>query len=345
MVRGNTAFRAIVGSRAYGTNIPTSDTDYKGVYMQCVDDLLGFGYVEQVHEGKDDVMYEGRRFVQLLETANPTVLELLFSPRECIISMGPPFRVLSDVRKEFLTKRCADSFGGYAIAQIRKARGLDKKMNWERDRVTRKTPLDFCYVHEGGGTVPLAEFAARKGWDMSSFGLSALDHFRDGYALYVGEYGGVVSPDGNDVRVANIRRGEWPVATMYFNKDGYSASCRDYREYLDWESNRNEQRYVDSVVHGQRIDGKNMLHCRRLLDVAAEIATEGDLIVRRPNAEYLLSIRRGEVPLDRLLGEAEEDIAKLPGLYAASGLPNGISHARANELLLEMRKENGDLPT
>lgn len=342
-MRGNVALRAIVGSRAYGTNIPTSDTDYKGIYMQPAEDLLSFGYVEQVNTGKDDVMYEGRRFVQLLETANPTVLELLFSPRDCIISMGPPFRVLAEARKEFLTKRCADSFGGYAIAQIRKARGLDKKMNWERDRVTRKTPLDFCYVHEGGGTMLLTEFAERKGWPLPALGLSALDHFRDGYALYVGEYGGVVSPEGNDVRTSNIRRGEWPVATMYFNKDGYSASCRDYREYKEWEANRNTQRYVDSVVHGQQIDGKNMLHCRRLLDVAMEIAAEGDLVVRRPNADYLLSIRRGEVPLDRLLEEAEADIARLPGLYAASGLPDGVSRGRANELLLEMRKENGDL--
>lgn len=38
-----TIFKAIVGSQAYGTNIPTSDTDYKGVYMQSEDDLLGFG--------------------------------------------------------------------------------------------------------------------------------------------------------------------------------------------------------------------------------------------------------------------------------------------------------------
>lgn len=342
-VRGHVAFRAVVGSRAYGTSLPTSDTDYKGVYMQRLEDLVSFGYVEQVNSGKDDVMYEGRRFVQLLETANPTVLELLFSPEDCIISMGPPFRVLKEARMEFLTKRCADSFGGYAVAQIRKARGLDKKMNWERDRVRRKTPLDFCYVHDAGRTVPLTEFATARGLPMESLGLAALDHFRDGYALYAGGYGGVVSPDGNEVRTVRVRQGDTPVGVLHFNRDGYSASCRDFKEYSQWERERNEQRYVDSVTHGQRIDGKNMLHCRRLLDMAKEIATEGDLVVRRPNAGYLLSIRRGDVALDRLLEDAERDVAELPALYAKSGLPDQVRAGRSNELLLEMRKENGDL--
>lgn len=47
-----TIFKAIVGSRAYGTDIETSDTDYKGVYMQSTDDLISFGYKEQKDENK-----------------------------------------------------------------------------------------------------------------------------------------------------------------------------------------------------------------------------------------------------------------------------------------------------
>ena len=32
----------LVGSQAYGTNIETSDFDYKGIYMQSVDDIVGY---------------------------------------------------------------------------------------------------------------------------------------------------------------------------------------------------------------------------------------------------------------------------------------------------------------
>ena len=46
-------FEAIGGSRAYGTSLPTSDTDIRGVYIQPIEDILSFGYIEQV---ADDTM-------------------------------------------------------------------------------------------------------------------------------------------------------------------------------------------------------------------------------------------------------------------------------------------------
>jgi len=343
-----TIFRTITGSQAYGTSTPASDIDYKGVYLQSPRELCSFGYKEQIEVGKDDTMYEGRRFIQLLQSANPTLLELLFSPEDCIQAIEEPFRVVQRQRHRFLTKACAQSFGGYAISQIHKARGLDKKMNWEQQRVQRKTPLDFCYVVHQGQTMPLLDaMQMHRIKDQSMLGLASLDKFRDGYAVYLdreGEFGykGVVSENGNEVCLSSIPKGKAPWMIMSFNKEAYSTHCKDYREYQDWEKNRNTQRYVDVQNHGQRIDGKNMLHCRRLIDMALEIATTGDLLVRRPNAQYLLSIRRGEVPLDALLDKAEEDLKAVDEAYAKSALPDGVDKEWANQLLIEMRILNGE---
>ena len=61
-------YLVIRGSHAYGTNIETSDTDYAGVFIQSVDDILGNKYVEQVNDDKNDiVIYELRRFLEILE--------------------------------------------------------------------------------------------------------------------------------------------------------------------------------------------------------------------------------------------------------------------------------------
>ncbi len=341
---GTPVFRTVVGSQAYGTSTPESDTDYKGVYLQPVEELVSFGYVEQHEFGKDDVMYEGRRFLQLLESANPTVLELLFSPDDCVVVSRPAFQVVIDRRKAFLTKRCAKSFGGYAVAQIQKARGLDKKMNWENDRIVRKAVEDFCYVHVAGyRTLPLREFLSSR---PGQVGLAKINHFTDGYALYVDPtssmgYKGVSS--GTNVVTSSVPDGVEPDAIMMFNSNAYSVHCREYGEYKRWERERNVQRYVDVAGHGQRIDGKNLLHCRRLIDMALEIAENGELNVRRPNAAYLLSIRRGEVPLDRILDEAEADLTRMDEAYASSGLPDDVDRHMVNDLLLEMREVNGDL--
>ena len=117
-------FKTIIGSRAYGTNIETSDWDYKGIYVQSEREILGLSYVEQIDFNKDYVSYEIRRFIELLSSANPTVLEMLFVTDDLIIINSESFKILQHNKKKFLTKKCEKSFGGYAVAQIQKARGF-----------------------------------------------------------------------------------------------------------------------------------------------------------------------------------------------------------------------------
>ncbi len=349
----NIIFKAIVGSQAYGTALPSSDIDYKGVYMQSTDELLGFGYKEQTELSKDETHYEVRRFLQLLQTANPTVLELLYVPKDLIITTSSAIELIYKHRACFLTKNCRNSFGGYAIAQIKKARGLDKKMNWEKSKVERKTPLDFLYAYEEGKTMPIETWLKKDNLDQKYCGLVALNHFKDCYALYYdysSHYGaqgnrtynplgfhGITLEDSNDVRLSSVPKGTSPIGIVYYNKDGYSRHCLHFREYNEWLANRNTQRYVDIAGHNQQIDGKNLMHCRRLLDVAMEIAREGTLTVRRPNADYLLKIRRGEVPLDQIIAEANEDLYLLDDLYSNSDLPQNVDSGFLNELLLQVR--------
>lgn len=352
----NLIFKAVVGSQAYGTALPTSDVDIKGVFLESTDHLLGFGYKKQIEVGKDETYYELRRFFQLLQAANPTVLELLYSPEDCIQYKHPVYDILLENRDKFLTIQCANSFGGYAIAQIKKARGLDKKMNWEKSRVERKTVLDFCYIYENGLTKPINHYLRENDMRQELCGLAKLNHIRDCYVLhydYQMQYGqdsqiqrvveplgykGIIGDNSNEVRLSSIPKHSTPQVLMYFNKDGYSIHCKDYREYQEWLSNRNTQRYVDSQSHGQQIDGKNLMHCVRLLDTAMEIATDKTIHIRRPNAQELLKIRRGEVKLEELLDRCEEDIKKLDNLFAASGLPKEVDKELVQNILLEIRK-------
>ncbi len=151
------------------------------------------------------------------------------------------------------------------------------------------------------------------------------------------KYRGVISDGANDVRLSDIPKYTQRETILYFNKDGYSMHCKDYNDYEVWLENRNEQRFIDVRGHNQKIDGKNMLHCRRLLDMAMEIATDKTITVRRNNADYLLQIRRGEVELQSIIDKAEEDLQLLDSLYANSGLPLECDSNFVNDLLLEIR--------
>ena len=139
-------FEGIVGSQAYGIATPTSDVDIKGVFIQPLDDILNFNYVEQVNDEKNDTTYyEIRRFLQLIQQNNPNLLELLALPQDCILYKDPIFDIIIDNKDKLISKVCKNSFGGYAVEQIKKARGLKKKIVNPIEK-EKKTPLNFCYV-------------------------------------------------------------------------------------------------------------------------------------------------------------------------------------------------------
>jgi hypothetical protein len=176
-------FETIVGSQAYGTQTPTSDIDKKFVYILPMDSILGTGYVEQINVNKDYVGWEIRRFLELMGSNNPTVLELLNSPEDCIVSKHELFDLILAHKDDFITKICKDSFGGYARQQIKKAKGLDKKQNWEKDKVTRKGLLDFCYVVNGDKSIPWKVWNDGK-YDEKFCGVVNVPNARDVYAVF-----------------------------------------------------------------------------------------------------------------------------------------------------------------
>ena len=374
-------FETIIGSQAYGTQTPASDIDKKFVYILPEDYILGTGYVEQINVNKDYTGWEIRRFLELMGSNNPTVLELLNSPEDCIISKHPLFDLILEQKEAFITKICKDSFGGYARQQIKKAKGLNKKQNWEKDKVVRKDLLDFCYVLEGDKSIPW-KIWNRGRYDEKFIGAVNMPNARDVYALHydsLGEllhsekrsqtlrnsakkivllagkplgkgYKGLVNTghediDGkinygisNQLRLSSIPKEEKVICNLIYNKDGYSEHCKDFKEYEEWLLNRNEARYVETQEHGQRIDGKNMMHCMRLIKMSQEIGEGKGIIVRRPDAKELLKIRRGEVDLDSLISIADEEINKMDSIFDKSTLPNNVDKNLVNELLIKIRK-------
>lgn len=372
-------YLVIRGSHAYGTNVPTSDTDYAGVFIQSEDDILGLKYKEQVNDDSNDtVIYELRRFLGLLGTNNPTVLELLNTPEDCVIYKDPVFDFILENREKFITKLCANSFGGYAKQQISKAKGQNKKQNWEKDKVTRKDVLDFVYVIEGEKSIPWKIWNEDFKYDEKFIGVVNVPNARDIYAVYFDEvanmcfsesvpenvresakylrkeselsmgfgYKGLVKSgegvnvaESNQLRLSSIPKGETPICIITYNKDGYSQHCKDYNSYQEWLENKNDARWVDVKSHGQKIDGKNMMHCKRLMGMAREIAEGKGIIVRRPDAEYLISIRKGEVDLQTLIDDVETEIKEIDRLFSESNLPNSVDMEFIHNLIVKIRKQ------
>lgn len=334
-------YECISGSRAYGLDTPTSDTDIKGVFVLPKHLYYGFDYIGQVNNETNDVVYyELKKFLELCMKNNPNILEMLYTPEDCILYKHPLFD--SILQESFLSKQCALSFSNYAYTQIKKAAGLEKKISNPMER-ERKTVLDFCYVYEGGNVYDLKKFLNENHRAQEHCALTNVQHIKNSFNLYYHahlSYKGIVSSeDANEVCLSNVPKEEKPIAMLYFNKEGYSTYCKQYRAYWDWVAMRNEDRYTNNIAHGKNYDSKNLMHTFRLLLMAKEIATDKTLNVRRPDREFLLDIKNGKFEYGQLMNMADDLKAEVETLFEVSDLPEVTDVKNIYKLVIDVREK------
>lgn len=400
-------YEYVRGSHLYGLNTETSDEDRGGVFVLPKEDLLGLrsNYVEQVSDEKGDtVFYEFGRWIELLLKSNPTALESLFVPKRCIIGkVHPMIQYIIGNRDLFLSKECFKTLTGYAVSQIGKARGLNKKI--VNPITTRKGILDFCYTFKNQGSQPIKDFLNENNLNQKYCGLVNIPNMNCTYGVYYDfaayfkfeffdkgffenselteelfhnwcfdmrfrtvhndtfmdyeyavktynriinneyfNYSGIVNPidevqytaESNDVRLCSIPKGESPICAMTYNKDGYQNHCREYKEYKDWEQNRNPIRYESNL--GKNYDGKNMCHCMRLTRMGKELALgQGFNVERTYDKDFLLSIKRHEIEYDDIIAMANKEKHEMDEAIKTCLLPDFPDYDKINQLTIDAR--------
>ncbi len=133
-----TIILALTGSYAYGTNVETSDRDYKGVCIPPIDYYLGLNSFNEYNTSggknfkntKDDVdvnIIHINKFVKDAMQGVPNNIEILFVREEDYLKVKDLGKILIDNRHLFLSKQIKNKFGGYAYSQIQKLK--NKKSN------------------------------------------------------------------------------------------------------------------------------------------------------------------------------------------------------------------------
>lgn len=362
-------YETLTGSHAYGTNMEGSDLDYKGIYIQPTLDVL-VNYIPQISDEQNDTtFYEIGRFIELFAKGNPNVIEMMFTTPDCVVYKDPYLGKLftKEVLEQFITTRLRHSFSGFAYSQIKKSKGLNKKVNWDAKKVVRKDPLDFCYVIGKSG--PRESSKKIRDWfdspdeyrddifdkvvaghklSQSNIALAKVNNAPTLYSMFfVGTGGGIIRGDGqsNQLQLREIPKEIAETSFlgyMSYDQDAYSTHCKDYLSYQKWLEERNPQRYDHIKEHGQGYDGKNLNHTIRLLNMALDIGNGKGIIVRRSpeEIEYLLKIRKGEVDLSKIHDQADDIIKQIDEAFDNSDLPKKVSQKLINSLISEIRKDH-----
>ena len=116
----------------------------------------------------------------------------------------------------------------------------------------------------------------------------------------------------------------------------FEAEQKRWTHYSTWRDERNESRAQLEAEHGY--DTKHAVHLIRLLRMGTEILTRGEVLVDRPDAEDLLSLRSGGWPVEKVMEEAQRSSDALPALVKASNLPDRPERAQVHELVIELHR-------
>jgi hypothetical protein len=151
-------------------------------------------------------------------------------------------------------------------------------------------------------------------------------------------YRGMCLENSTDMRGSSVSKGEKPLVHMVYNESGFKDHCKKYKEYKDWEKNRNPKRYESNL--DKNYDSKNMMHCMRLMHMGYEIASGQGIILDRNVAgdrELLMSIRNHKFEYDELMEIVTADEAKLHEAIAKSTIKESVDIDTVENVLLEIR--------
>lgn len=366
-LKPNTIYVTLHGSQAYGLGTELSDTDVKGIFVtpkEVENDL--YNHVEQVENAPDvekeyehlknpnnpkfeSTLYSLRKFFVLASNTNPNIIELLWTDEKDHFLRKKTMNELFENRDLFLSSKAKFTFSGYAFAQAAKierhrkwlvlgdlkepnreefgllsvpTRGMDEVFGFIKSEVEKwnlsKFPMDEMARNDLKETIWELVYQTSKlqvGWDNwpQVYEAAVIKKLAEEYNL-----------KDEVVELLNRER-------------QYKRAREQYTSWLHWKKNRNKERSLLEEKSGY--DTKHASHLVRLMRMGYEILTEKKVIVKRPDRDEILSIKKGGWSYEKVMSYAEEMQKKLDEAYKTTTLPKSIDQDKVNKLYYNLYEE------
>jgi len=297
----NLVVRIEFGSHLYGTNTPTSDHDYKSVYIPCASDILlqrvkdSTGHKVKRYDGEknapedtDDEAYSLQRFLNLLGDGQTVAIDMLFAPKP--LATSPLWDEIRANKNRLLTKR-STAFAGYCRTQA-------NKYGIKGSRVAAaKKAMEFfktSYDHLG---------AQARVSDVNEYLINLLDEHTQVIQLPMGpkgsELGWFFECCNRKVAFTNTIKAAHEIYAKIFENYGHRARLAETNEGVDW---------------------KALSHAVRVANEAIELLTTANVTFPLPNAAHILDIKRGIVSYEKVADEIEQLLVAVERASGASTL-------------------------
>lgn len=311
-LKDNIILLTLGGSYSYGTNVSTieheSDIDVRGIRLNSKEEILTMNISDKPYEHKelDVVIYPLKQIVKLLVNCNPNVLEMFGSKEDHLIYISEEGRILKDNISKFLSKGVYDSFGGYAISQLRRLENALARDNYPKERKE---------VH-------MKEAMERA---MSSFNNKYKD-LGDGLKLYIDKS---TKADFEKEIYMNLDLKDYPLRDFHGIYSEMTNIIKDYSK-LNKRNRKKDNRHLL----------KHAMHLIRLLIMGEEILLgKGIHTYREDEKELLLDIRNGKYTYEEIFEMVKFYEEKFEDAYKITNLPDKVDSEGINSLVMEINNK------
>ncbi len=319
----NTVLLVRHGSHAYGTNIESSDEDFKGIAIPTKPYFLGSqDKFEQAELNDPDVViYEIRKFFNLAAACNPNIIEVLHTDPSDHLMVDPIGRIILDNKDLFLSKRIKHTFMGYSVSQLKR---IKTHRRWILNP-PKEPPTRASMGLPEQTLIPQDQLAAA-----SAEVQKELDRFQFDFMEELSEPMKISVRNTMSDMLAELKitsEVQWEAMArkvgltdnfieIMQKERQYKGAKLEWDNYQTWKKTRNKKRHELEEKFGY--DTKHAYHLVRLIRMCREILTTGKVIVKRPDWEDLLGIRNGSWTCDELIDFAEREDKELQLLYVSS---------------------------
>lgn len=311
------------GSHVYGTNTPQSDTDLKGIFTPSAREILLCKAPKNIRENtkvdksakntKDDIdveLFALHNYLHQLMEGQTFALDMLFTPEHHYELVTDEWRLIQQNRAHFIHKNVKPFFG-YARQQAAKygVKGSRVSVVKAMLDVLKQLPAQSkLRVHEDilreTARQVNGEFIDRmNGRDLVTFEVSP--HEKDKGMIYLSVCDRLM-PFTNKVIDA--------IQVLQRLDDNYGNRAR-------------------MAASNEGIDWKALSHAVRVGEEAIELLKTGEIQFPRPNAAFLLAIKKGEFAYAPVAEYIENVFERLLVAETESTLPAEPNREKADEIV------------
>lgn len=303
------------GSKVYGSSVPTSDVDIKGIFIPDARDILLQRAPKSIQQNtkkdnnsknsKDDVdreYYSLHYYLKLLCEGQTPCIDLLFTPKEFHLQEASPiFWEIYNNRDKILSKNLT-AVVSYARTQAAKYGLKGTRIAAFRDTLACLETMEEQYDLKHAGNLIKLLYLVYK-YPESFEGLDTLDKPLTKLLAKNNEY-------INFVNIKNPRGVVEPHLEVCGKKYALHCTVKYVKEKIQ-EKLDNYGRRALAAEKNEGVDWKALYHAIRVSAEGIELCTTGNITFPRPEAALLLQVRNGELPYKQVAEIIEQQLETL----------------------------------